>query len=116
MPVEKNVKITLYEDTEAILDFTVKDAGGSVPSGVGSWAARFSMKENIGDTALVTDIACVIQNITTGVLRATIPGSDLSSPMINAIGELTIWTDGSAVGAPDVRILFDVDVHRNVRG
>lgn len=115
MPIQKFPELVLHVQTDAVVDFTVKDSAGAIPSGIGSWAGRFTVKEKIDDTTSVFDIAITLQDITNGKVRATIPGSSLTKAMTNAIGELTIWTDGVTTGYPDIRMQVDVTIRSAVR-
>lgn len=110
-------RITLIENTDQTVNFTVKDKNGVVVNLTGT-TLRFAAKEkrNDVDADKVFDILCVITDAAAGEARADVPGTSVPKGFRSGLAELSIWAvlNPTSGELPDERAIFILDIQHSV--
>ena len=110
-------RITLIENTDQTVNFTVKDKTGAVVVLTGS-TLRFAAKEkrNDVDADKLFDILCVITDGPNGKAQAEVPGTSIPKGFRGGLAELSIWAvlNPTTGELPDERAIFLLDIAHSV--
>jgi len=114
----KRSEVDIVRKTNVSLTLELVNENSGTVYNISGFAAKFTTKSKITDSAVLTDDAGTI-DVTNGTVTVVISGASLPTPANEGaeriIGELVLWSNGDTSSTPSHRLQVIVNVYREVR-